>query len=469
MKKSNRVLLLALTLVACSFTQPLLALDPELIDEVTKGRFVVGACTHFGQGKGVLDLNLLSMQQAGIASFRDELSWSGVERNRGELAVSPERDRFVRQLSAAGIQPLLIFDYANRLYDDGDRPRSDEAVTGYRGYAEHLLKHFGKDVRLYEVWNEYDIPIGMPREYRKGGSSEDYFKILRAVYTRLKLVDPGAVIVGAGGPTSGGINRGWLEELVKLGALEYSDIISIHTYNHSEKGRLRSPERWAEWTADVESMLRKYNEGKDVQLFVTEMGWPVHEKTNPMTPELAASYLARLYLLARTMPYVRGLWWYDYQDDGWNPEEKEDNFGIVRPDLTPKPAWYALADVSDLVAKGRYVDRIKTADGDLWALHFEHEGRDTWSIWSADENPRQVVLRRPNGPDRTQLTLNDVGRDSVNIAWGYRPWATVRGAKLDPTRLSLVVGGRPVLLSGDLNKVTIESVASPPGTLSKSQ
>ena len=135
--------------------------------------FYVGVCAHFGQNKGIPQANLELMKSAGINSLRDELSWGGVERRKGEYAVADDKTVTFRQAAELGVQPMLIFDYANRLYDRGDRPRSPEALQGYARYAEFLVRHFGRAVRLYEVWNEYDIGIGMPEPYRKGGSAED--------------------------------------------------------------------------------------------------------------------------------------------------------------------------------------------------------------------------------------------------------------------------------------------------------
>ena len=127
-------------------------------------------------------------------------------------------------------------------------------------------------------------------------------------------------------------------------------------------------EACAAWIESVQAMLRSYNGGKDVPLYVTEMGWPTHTQKSGSDPELSASYLARLYLLARTQPWFKGLWWYDFQDDGWNPTLNEDNFGIVRPDLTPKPAYHVLADIAELVSRGRFTDRLWTPDRNLAAV-----------------------------------------------------------------------------------------------------
>ncbi len=416
--------------------------------------FWVGVCAHFGQNKGIPERNLEMMKAAGINSLRDELSWGGTERKRGEYAIAPDKNATFRRAAELGIRPMLIFDYANRLYDKGDRPRSPEALEGYTRYAEFLVRHFGTDVPLYEVWNEYDIPIGMPQEFRKGGSPEDYVKMLKHVYPRVKKLAPKVTVVG-GAPTPGGVGRGWLEQIVKLGALDYCDVLSIHTYNYSNKPQARTPEAWHAWMQQVQAMLRKYNKGRDVPLFVTEMGWPTHVgKPNGTSPERSASYLGRLYLLARTLPSLRGIWWYDYQDDGWNAEYNEDNFGIVRPDLSAKPSYYVMADVADLCKRGECLGRVKTADTALWILRFRLDGEELWAVWSGDDRPHQILLETVALDDA--LVLDKLGHPSIRRGWGYRPWASKgHGSELVPNRMSLIVDDRPHLLRGRMDAVRL--------------
>jgi hypothetical protein len=418
--------------------------------------FLVGACTHFSQGKGVVELNLDSIGQAGIDSIRDEVAWGAVEQEKGKL-VMPERfDTYVRTAAARGVNVLLILDYANRFYDDGDRPRSPEAIEGFCRYSEFVVRHFGRDVRLYEIWNEWDIGIGLPQRYNQGGSPEDYAKLLKAVYPRIKAADPGATVI-AGASTSGAVKRGWLEGIVKLGALEYCDAISIHSYNYSDRFPERGPEACSAWMTGVQEMLRKYNDGKDVPFYVTEMGWPTHVTRHGTDPELSASYLARLYLLARRSPSFKGLWWYDFQDDGWNPEYNEDNFGLVRPDLTPKPAYHVLADIAPMVAQGEFVDRLPTKDESFWILRFKLGREDCWVLWSADDQDRQVILETevPAG----HLVIRQAGHDAYPTRWGFRDGVgKAAGGEFAPNRLALVVGHRPVLLGNDLSGVSVVEV-----------
>ncbi len=429
----------------------------ETPEGITPKGFVVGTCTHFSQGKGILDRNLDRIKQAGIASIRDEVGWGAVEREKGRLAMPEQFDTYVRRTAASGVNVLLILDYGNRFYDDGDRPRSPEGIEGFCRYAEFVVRHFGKQVRLYEIWNEWDISIGMPQKYRKGGSAEDYVKLLKAVYPRIKAADPD-VLVMAGACTSGGVKKGWLEGIVKLGALDFCDAISIHSYNYSDKFPQRGPEACSAWMTGVQEMLRKYK-GSNVPFYVTEMGWPTHVSKNGTDPELSGSYLARLYLLARTSPSFQGIWWYDFQDDGWKAEYNEDNFGLVRPDLTPKPAYDVLGDIAPVVARGRYVDRLPTKDESLWALRFKVGREDCWALWSADDQDRQVILQT-NSPAQPVM-IRQTGHEGHLTQWGYRDW-TSRGSTVVPHRLSLVVGPRPYLIGDDLSAVSVVDVVARP-------
>jgi hypothetical protein len=448
----NRITAVVL-LVSSLFYGPLKAQESIRGGDKTR-HFYVGVCAHFGQGKGIAELNLQQMRAAGINSLRDELSWAGTERQPGKFSVSEQNNATFRRAAELGVRPMLIFDYANVLYDDGDRPRSAEALEGYARYAEFLVRHFGADVRLYEVWNEYNIGIGMREPYREGGSADDYFKMLKHTYPRLKKLDPGVTVIG-GAPTGGGVRDGWLERIVELGALDYCDMLSIHTYNYSRGAAERTPEAWHTWMLEVQDMLKRHNNGREVPLLITEMGWPTHVgKSNSTSPELSASYLGRLYLLARTLPFMRGVWWYDYQDDGWDVEYNENNFGLVRPDLTPKPSYHVMADVADLAARGEFLERVPTDDENLWVLRFRLEGDEVWALWSGEDQPRRVLLETED--PATRVTLQQLGHDLVERSWGHREWVTRgRSAPLIPNQISLVVGDRPCLIRGALEQVRV--------------
>ena len=417
--------------------------------------FVVGACTHFGQNKGLLKANFSMMRQAGISSFRDEVGWRGIEKTKGEYQMPPAWDEFVDEGRKAGLEPLLILDYGNPLYDNGDKPRSPEAIEGFIRYAEFVVRHFKGRVKWYEVWNEWDITLGS----KTPGSADDYAALLKGVYPRIKAVDPSITVFG-GAPTPGGVKNGWLEHLLGKGALPFLDALSIHTYTYSETGRPRLPEAWAEWMAQVESLAQKYSGGKPVPLEITETGWPTEIDRRGTPPGVTGAYLARLFLLARTMPFVKGIWWYDFQDDGWGATYNENNFGIVRPDLTPKPAWFAMAAVAGVVSHAEYLGAIETGDPDVRVLRFrEPDGVETWALWSAHPDDGWQITLKAGRPGAPALTIREAGRSPFQRTWGSREWADARaGAAVDPNRLDLVVRGMPWLIRGNLEGDSVVGV-----------
>jgi hypothetical protein len=48
-------------------------------------------------------------------------------------------DEFVNAGLKAGIEPLIILDCGNRLYDNGDKPRSPEAIEAFCRFAEFVV------------------------------------------------------------------------------------------------------------------------------------------------------------------------------------------------------------------------------------------------------------------------------------------------------------------------------------------
>ncbi len=424
------------------------------VEPVPASPFLVGVCTHFGQGKGVLAANLSLIRQAGIASIRDEVLWNGIEKEKGRLQMPAAWDTFVRQAEAAGIEPMLILDYGNRFYDGGDKPVSDAATDAFVRYAEFVVRHFRGVVRHYEIWNEYDISIGS----KTPGSAENYAKLLKKVYPRIKAIDPSIVVYG-GAMTPTGVKNGWLEKMLEQGALSYLDVVSIHTYNYGEPGRARTPEAWSEWMERVQDLLKKYNQGKPVPLYVTEMGWPTHIGKRGTPLRISGDFLTRMYLLSRTQPFLKGIWWYDFQDDGWKATYNEDNFGIVRPDLTPKPAYFSLAGIAGLVAQAEYTGRTDTGDPEVYVLRFrEKSGRDVWAVWSAHEEDEWQVTLKAEGANPQPLRLGEVGGPVIERPWGARSWTENPEAPARGGEIEIVVRGTPWLVTGNLAGVTVNGV-----------
>jgi hypothetical protein len=355
--------------------------------------FLVGVCTHFGQNKGDVQANLGLIQKSGADSIRDEVFWQGVEHQRGQYAIPKNSEYYVTTSVALGLKPLLSLDYGNPLYDHADKPTSDEAIEGYAKYAEFVVRHFKGRVSMYEIWNEWNGGVGKTTP----GTAEAYVKLLKVVYPRLKAIDANLIVI-AGAVNGGGVRGPWLRQMLDAGALSAADAISFHQYIFSATGSGRTPERVVENINRVEELVRGYNGNKDFPLYLTETGWPTHRGPAETTPDEAGNFLAQTILLVRTMPFMRGVWWYDFQDDGTKPEASEDNFGIVRTDLTPKPALTALSAVTRWIRGAESSSRLKASDSSIDGVTFRWPGgHEGMAVWRQGPGSSRIKIKGANG------------------------------------------------------------------------
>lgn len=435
------------------FPQLLLLLTLPVIADA---EFISGVSTHFSQHKGSFKQNFRLLEDLRIDSLRDEAPWSETETVRGQLQLRPVDAAYLAEATARGIQPLTILAYSNELYDQADYPRSPEAIAAYRRYGETVISAGRGQSRIYQIWNEWDGGCGMPPQFRGQGDAESYLKLLQEVYPAWKKLDPSATFLS----TSVCQDELYLESLLKLGLLQYCDAVSFHLYNYNQPGELSSPEIWFERVANLDQLLRKYNDGKPVALYLTETGWPDAAAQYGSTPEQSAANLARIHLLGRTLPHLRGIWYYDFQNDGDNRSELEHNFGLVRTDLTPKPAYYVFRDLNRSLKGSRFIERIDAGDPGIFCLHFMLDsGKDLFAMWSAHpgDDEYQLICRYPADGAET-FTVRSVGREAVPAGPGFRDWAPRRwserpGVELQRDKVSFTLNTMPLLVEGKIGSL----------------
>src|SRR3546814_10110105 len=98
--------------------------------------------------------------KAGLGMIRFEVSWSAVEKTPGVYKISQNVDVIVDEARARGIEPMIVLDYGNKLYDDGGKPLSPTARAAFANYARAVAAHFRGRVTYFEIWNEWDVSTG---------------------------------------------------------------------------------------------------------------------------------------------------------------------------------------------------------------------------------------------------------------------------------------------------------------------
>ncbi|HDY8629562.1 TPA: hypothetical protein RRH58_005505, partial [Klebsiella pneumoniae] len=75
---------------------------------------------------------------------------------------------------------------------------------------------------------------------------------------------------------------------------------------------------------------------KNINIYITEYGIP-DGKNASLTQKDIYKYAAGYYSEAKKNSHIKGLWWYDFINDGNDLNNAEYNFGILNNDLSEKP------------------------------------------------------------------------------------------------------------------------------------
>jgi hypothetical protein len=328
-----------------------------------------GVMTHFAQGWDPSWIPLIV--QGGLPEVRDELYWQEVEAQKGKFVFPDRFERYMAELNQNHVSPLIVLDFENTNYDNGLTPYTDDGIEAYARYAVQVLRHYGKQVKAVEIWNEYN------GTFCKGPAAHDragtYLLMLRTAYAAIKQERPDVIVAGGG---TSGIPLPYWEELMAGGGLAFMDVLSVHPYRYDSP-----PEGLETDIAALQDLVKKYNGGKSKPVWVTEIGWGTKPSTAvgdlAIDDDVLAKFLVRAYALLLSAD-VQRIYWYLFRD------YQQFNMGLVRDDAkrTPKPAYVAMAAMIQQLHGANFVTREKTPE-DIYSLVFARpSGGQVRVLWS---------------------------------------------------------------------------------------
>jgi hypothetical protein len=352
--------------------------------------FTRTANSPFGVGVHFMGSNSSSLARLiatmGAGTIRDDATWATIERSPGSYNFS-NFDLSMEVLQQNTLDPLLILDYNDRFYDNGQTPYDNAGLTAFANYAKALVTHYGQQLKVVEVYNEYNGIFSTGPCARQPAC---YARLLSYTYRAIKSVRPDVTVVGGAALYA---DLHWFNELFQSGGLSYMDVVSDHPYTALD---VVSPELQglAGQMKSLLDLIRRYNHGKAKPIWITEIGWPtsflhVSERTQ-------ADYLVRGAVLSLATG-VQKIFWYDFLNDGADSSQAEQNFGLLRaPDAqgryTPKPAYVAYAVLIRELADRSFISREAVAPG-IYDMLYSGNLRIFWSTPF-----RQSVALSTNSP-----------------------------------------------------------------------
>ncbi len=334
------------------------------------------------------------LADAGFKWVRMDFHWGTTEREKGKYDFRAY-DRLMAALDEHGIRALFILDYANRHYDNGLSPYSEECRAAFARWAAAAVEHFKERGVLWEMWNEPNIK----QFWKPLPNVTNYVALSRVVGKAIKAVAPREQFCG---PATSTIDLKFLEACFQMGTLEEWDAVTVHPY------RQKDPETVLSEYAKLRALIDKYApKGKHIPIISGEWGYSCAWKNFDEARQ--AKYLPRQFLV-NLMAGVPLSIWYDWHDDGPDPKEPEHHFGIVRfpyfkervAPYDPKPSHLALQKLVAELRGYRFDKRIETDNPDDFVLMFRKNWQTKYAAWTTNAAPRETIV------GGRRLTLTDV-------------------------------------------------------------
>jgi len=349
------------------------------------------------------DLDLIA--EAGFKFIRMDLSWGGVERKKGIYDFDRTGyDALTAGCTKRGIRLLYILDYSNKLYESERSVRTDPGRRAFAAFAEAAAERYkGKGI-LWEIWNEPNIK----QFWSPQPSVDDYCKLVELTAPLVRKADPTGLVVA---PATSGMPFKWLEDCFKKGLFNWIDVLSVHPY------RPHPPETVIKDYAKLRELIKRYApKEKNIPIISGEWGYSnVNWDKRPLTNEQQAQYLARMLLINMCQGIPVSIW-YDWKNDGTNPDEREHNFGTVTHDLKPKAAYLVARTLSETLAGYSIDKRIDLQSENDFAFLLKKGGRRAIAVWTIAAGHETVL---PLG--RTEIKLIDyLGRENSKEKWAWQ-------------------------------------------------
>lgn len=350
----------------------------------------VGVNIHFVTGQ-TEDLDMI--QAAGFKFIRMDFAWDATEPKPGQYDWKAY-DELTANLDRRGIRAIYILDYVNAAYEgtvDATHPfthekqehtaspRNPASIAAFAKWSAAAAKHFHGHHILWEIYNE---PNGF--FWKPAPNAKEYAALALATSKAIKEAQPDATVVA---PALAGFEWPFFETLFQSGALQYLDAITVHPYRDPRM----PPETATPDYKKLRDMIARYAPSgkKNMPILSGEWGYSTWKHGVSLDEQAAYAVRQQLVDLLNNVPLSI---WYDWKNDGLDPNENEHNFGTVQNDLQPKPAYTALKNMFRELSGYKLERRFDQGDDKDYVLLFASGKKQKLAAWTTGA-PHAITLK----------------------------------------------------------------------------
>lgn len=337
----------------------------QYLDELQKN----GVATHFAHGWDSIEYVDL-LKDLGVQNVRDDIMITTIFKKDGSENFSTY-DKWIPKLKENDINILGILNNNPKswLFGNDCKISNEKEVKQYTDYVKKILNRFPGIIGV-EIINEPN------NHYHTDNDIYWYTQTVKSV--EQKINNEKIKILSGSTSTSDNNTNGKLlsQDFIRKmfdNGYQYQ-YISSHFYDQSNTGILNN--RFKNLESMHKSLINEY--GGFTKLSITEFGDTTYK--NGSTEEQQANRIVQQSILTEENNNDYNFM-YNFKDYGTNINSIEDNYGIVKKDYTPKPAYYAMKNYYENTNGAEYIGTINLEEG-LETHVYDKDGKPKIITWS---------------------------------------------------------------------------------------
>ena len=419
-----------------------------------EGDFRFGICSHPERvPEEQQKLEALAAGLIGANFLRLDAEWGSIQRHNAMDWDTRRFDKLIEIFGERHIELMPILGYTPywavakdwKPFYPGSKKFQRPDYSKFAAWAEKLASHTRGKIRYFEVWNEPELGFA-------NFSPDEYIELQKHGFKGVKQGNPDAIVSTAGfayyfaedRPPKPGLMRRALTE----GRGSY-DLVAFHGH--------QSFQCYRDQILPMKQMFRQQN--ITVPWIPNETGLT---SVGGVEPEQAYSLFQKLiFSWAEGAP---GYNWYDLRNDGFDPLNREHNFGMLTRDFYPKAVYAAYNTITSLFrharfekaldfGKGVYAYLFRTPDGMLLPGWNEPGCNPALTVLKTDASKAERIDLMGNAkqlvPENGRLLLM-MGAEPSTFRFDGASFLQVEGELVRITAGALEISGQKTMLELEL-------------------
>jgi hypothetical protein len=288
------------------------------------------------------------VRATGSRWVRLDVEWASVQWAGPSTYYWTPYDNAIGAALSRGMRVLGILDYTPAWARSAGTTKMypPTNVSDYVNFVRQAVRRYAPlGVHHWEIWNEPNSATF----WKPAPDAAAYANLLKAAYQAIKEEDPYATVISAGlaPATDDGLNIApvtFLTRVYAAGAGGSMDAVGFHPY--SFPAMPSDAYKWNAWqqmentSPSLRSVMIQNGDGNK-KIWMTEYGAPTNgpQGSTAVTEQQQADMLNEAYRLAMTFDWAGPMMWYSFRDKGTDTSTMENFFGLLRSDLSQKPAY----------------------------------------------------------------------------------------------------------------------------------